>query len=141
MEDALDFFKACLPEGTGQDPFFEESRMSVLLGELSEFVGFIQKLRDGLSHFVVDNQEFEEGHPSEVPTAVASFADFDFDGVSFGIDSLFGWGRDRWLVEFGNTAGWQVEFLEELGGGCVGLFAGLAQSPDETLVEDPLHDP
>ena len=115
--------------------------MSTLFDEFSKFVGFVQKLRDGLSHFVVDDQEFEEGHPSEVPTAVASFADFDFDGVSFGIDALFGWGRDRWLVEFGNAAGWQVEFLEELGGGCVGLFAGLAQSPDETLVEDTLHDP
>lgn len=108
--------------------------MSVLFGELSEFVGFIQKLRYGLSHFVVDDQEFEEGHSSEVPTAVASFADFDFDRVSFGIDSLLGWGRNRWLVELGNTACWQVEFLEELGGGLVGLFAGLAQSPDETLV-------
>ncbi len=108
--------------------------MPVLLGELSEFVGFIQKLCDGLSHFVVDDQEFEEGHPSEVPTSVAPFADFDFDGVTFRIDSLLGWGRDRWLVELGNTAGWQVKFLEELGGGLVGLFAGLAQSPDETLV-------
>ena len=108
--------------------------MSVLLGELSEFVGFIQKLRYGLSHFVVDDQEFEEGHSSEVPTAVASLADFDFDGISFGIDSLLGWGRNRWLVELGNTASRQVELLEELGGGLVGLFAGLAQSPDETLV-------
>jgi hypothetical protein len=141
LEDALDFFKACLPESTGQDPFFEEPRMPVLFGEFSEFVGFIQKLCDGLSHFVVDDQEFEEGHSSEVPTSVAPFADFDFDGVSFGVDSLFGWGRDRWLVEFGDTASRQVEFLEELGGGLVGLFAGLAQSPDETLVQDTLHDP
>ncbi len=139
-EQALDLLQARSTERARENPFFLEAEMVPRLGESSQFVGLARIAADRLPHRIVDRQEFEDSDPSEVASALTTIADNEFNRISFRIDSLFGWRWNGWVVQLVDSPGWDSEFLQELWGGLIGLFALVAQATDQSLVQDPLHD-
>ena len=100
--------------------------MTRLFDELAQFIWLLDQLSKRLTHVVVNNQEFKQGHASEVTAPIAPLANLDLDRIALGIDSLLGGWRNRGLVELGDPTRWQSEFLKQLRRGLIGLFARLA---------------
>lgn len=122
-------------EGDGQNSFLLEAAVpETNCDGPKEF--WVRIFEEGCAKFIVQFEEFEERHSSEVASTVALLANLNFDGVPFCVDSLFGRRRNKGLEEFCHTAFGDAKFLEEGWIGYEGLLALIAQAANETLIEN-----
>lgn len=135
LHESLHLLDASQTEGDGQNSFLLETAVPETNcdGPKEFWVGIFE---EGGAKFIVQFEKFEERHSSEVASTVALLADWNLDGVSFCIDSLFGGRRNEGLEEFRHTAFGDTKFLEEGWIGYEGLFALIAQAANEALIED-----
>jgi hypothetical protein len=122
LQNSLDFLEAGQPEDYRQDPFLLKSAMPQAGRRFAHCVG-VGVLEDRLAKRIGDLQDFEKRHAASISATVAIGADFYFDGVPLGIDSLVRRGRDEGLVKFLDAIGRQPQFCQKLGSRLEPLFA------------------
>lgn len=139
LHHALQFLETGQAESGRQYAFFLETAMAKACGNLAKLhgVGLFEQCG---SEIVGNFKQFEDRDFTEVPTAPTLIADLYFDRIPLGIDSLVRWRWNIRLVQFADAARWNAKLLKELRARLERLFAFVAKSANETLIENRRSD-